>query len=114
LENFNKIGLEVFVIPMVDVSLDGAKWQRVRTFGSSGHVAIEGLELGCDLDLSTKQIPPTSFIVSVKGSFVIKLDMKSIMIPWKIMGKYLVTIEKLKRKLIEISLDIFGVWNLGT
>jgi hypothetical protein len=47
----------------------------------------------------------------VKGSLVIKLDMKFIMTPRKIMGKYLVTIEKLKRKLIEISLDDH-LWSL--
>lgn len=90
---------------MVDVPLDGVKWQRFGTFGSNGHVAIEELELGCDLDLSTKQIPPTSSIISAKGGFMIKLYLKSIMIPWEIMGKYLVAVEKLKTKWIEISLD---------
>jgi hypothetical protein len=64
LEKFNKIGLEVFVIPTTNVPLDGAKWQRIGTFGSSGHATIEELELGCDLDLSTLQIPPTLSIIS--------------------------------------------------
>jgi hypothetical protein len=41
LEKFNKIGLKVFVIPMTNVPSDGAKWQRVGTFGSSGHGAIK-------------------------------------------------------------------------
>ncbi len=45
LEKFNKSGLEVFVIPTVDVPSNGANWQRVGTFGSSGHVAIEEHEL---------------------------------------------------------------------
>ncbi len=58
MEKFNKIGLEVFVIPMAKVPSNGAKRQRVGTFGSSGHVAIKEPELGYDLDLSIKQIPP--------------------------------------------------------
>jgi hypothetical protein len=58
-EIFNKIGLEIFVIPIVDVPSNGAKRQRVCSFGLNAHVTIEKLELGCDLDLSIKQIPPT-------------------------------------------------------
>jgi hypothetical protein len=94
LEKFNKIGLEVFTIPIAKVPSNGVK-QRVATFGSSGHVAMEEPELGCDLDLSIEQIPPTSSTISVEGSSVIELDLKSIMIPREIMGKYLVVVEKI-------------------
>ncbi len=71
------------------------KRQRVGTFGSSGHATIEELELGCDLDLSTKQTPPRSSTISVEGSSVIELDLKSNMIPQEIMGKYLIVVEKI-------------------
>jgi len=72
------------------------KQQRVGTFGSSGHATIEELdELGCDLDLSTKQTPPRSSTISVEGSSIIELDLKSIMIPEEIMGKYLIVVEKI-------------------
>ncbi len=81
LEKFNKIGLEVFVIPTTDVPSNGEKWQKVGTFGSSGHAAIEELELGYNLDLSTKQIPLRLSIVSVEGSSFIKSNLKSILIP---------------------------------
>ncbi len=96
MEIFNKIGLEVFVIPTTNVPSNGAKWQRVGTFGSSCHATIKEPELGYNLDLSTKQIPPTSSTISVEGSFIIELDLKSIMIPQEIVGKYLVVVEKLK------------------
>jgi hypothetical protein len=67
--------------------------------------------LGCDLDLSIGQIPPTSFIVSAEGSSIIESDLKSIMIPQEIMGIYLVAVEKLKKKLIGISLNDH-LWSL--
>lgn len=83
-EKFKKIRLEVFVIPTTNISSNGAKQQRVGTLGSSCHATIEEHELGCNLDLSTKQIPPTSSTISVEGSFIIELDLKSIMIPQEI------------------------------
>jgi hypothetical protein len=62
---------------MINVSLDGAKRQKVEVFGSSDHAIIgeheTKLVLGCDLDLSTKQLPTTSSRINVKGNFVIEL-----------------------------------------
>jgi hypothetical protein len=70
--------------------------------------------LGCDLDLSTKQIPPTSSIVSAEGNSIIEFNLKSITIPQEKMGKYLVAIKKLKKnKLIGISFDDH-LWNLNS
>jgi hypothetical protein len=66
---------------MAEVPSNGAKQQRVGTFGCSGHATIEEPKLGCDLGLSTKKIPPTSFTISVEGSYIIELNLKSIMIP---------------------------------
>jgi len=71
----------------------------------------KNLNWAMNLDLSTKQIPPTSSIISLEGSFVIESNLKSIMIPKEIMGKYLVVVEKLKKKLIGISLDDH-IWSL--
>jgi hypothetical protein len=98
LEKFKKIGLKVFVIPTAKDPSNGAKRQKVGTFGSSGHVTIKEPKLGYDLDLSIEKIPPTSCTISVEGSFVIQLDLKSITIPQEIMGKYLVVIEKIVDK----------------
>jgi hypothetical protein len=71
----------------------------------------KNLSWAVNLDLSTKQIPPMSSIISVEGSFVTESNLKSIMIPKEIMGKYLVVVEKLKKKLIGISLDDH-LWSL--
>jgi hypothetical protein len=67
--------------------------------------------LGYDLDLSIKQIPPTSSTISVEGSFVIESNLKFILIPQEIMEKYLVVVEKLKNELTGISLDDH-LWSL--
>jgi hypothetical protein len=77
----------------------------------NGHATIEKPELGYNSNLSIEQIPPTSSIVSVGSRFVIESNLKSIMIPQEIMGKYLVTVQKLKKKLIGTSLDDH-LWSL--
>jgi hypothetical protein len=87
---------------MVNVSLVGAKRQKVEAFGSSGHAIIgeheTKLVLAHDLDLSTKQLPTTSSRINVKGNFVIELQLKSLLIVHEVMNVF----EKLKKNLIGI------------
>jgi hypothetical protein len=87
---------------MVNVSLDGAKRQKVEAFGSSGHAIIGEHETTlvsrCDLDISTKQILATSSRINVKGNFVIELQLKTLLIVHEVMNVF----EELKKELIGI------------
>jgi ABC-type tungstate transport system substrate-binding protein len=80
----------------------GQNNKKVEAFGSSGHAIIgeheTKLVLGCDLDLSTKQLPTTSSRINVKGNFVIELQLKSLLIVHEVMNVF----EELKTKLIGI------------
>lgn len=77
---------------MVNVSLARAKQQKVEAFGSSGHAIIGEPEtkfvLGCDLDLSTKQLLATSSRINVKGNFFIELQLKSLLIVHEVMNVF--------------------------